>query len=329
MKKHNTGTIDYYQLKRKSSTYIYNIFFVSLIVGLCFAILYPLFKLFPSVFGEITDLGNPDVIWIPKETSVVSFKAAYRMAMNNDIMILVQSLIYAGSITVIQIFMSAMAGYSLARVNFRGKNLIFFLVVLTFLVPPQSLLISQYIHFKHFDVFGIITLLTGSTVDLINQPYTLYLIALLGFGINQSLFVFIFRQFFVSMPNELEEAALIDGCGFYKTYFRIMLPNAMPSILTVGVLAFVWNYGDTYYTNYFHPDGPYLATKLVNSFNTSNTQFVLDAVQKWYGIPSVNTFAFDAVKQAAAIIYLIPLLIVYFIVQRKLVENLERSGIVG
>ncbi|MGL6174406.1 MAG: carbohydrate ABC transporter permease [Cellulosilyticaceae bacterium] len=329
MKKHNVGTIDYYQFKKKSNTYIYNIFFVSLIIGLCFAILYPLFKLFPSVFGEITDLGNPDVIWIPKETSVVSFKAAYRMAMNSNMMVLLQSLLYAGSITVIQIFMSAMAGYSLARVNFRGRNLIFFLVVLTFLVPPQSLLISQYIHFKQFDIFGLITLLTGSTVDLINNPYTLYLIALLGFGINQSLFVFIFRQFFISMPNELEEAALIDGCGFYKTYFRIMLPNAMPSILTVGVLAFVWNYGDTYYTNYFHPDGPYLATKLMNSFNTSNTQFVLDALQKWYGIPTVNTFAFDAVKQAAAIIYLIPLLVVYFLVQKKLVENLERSGIVG
>lgn len=330
MKKHNEPVmIDFYQVKRKGSQYIGNIFFVSLVVGLCFAILYPLFKTFPLVFGAMTDLGNPDVIWLPKETSTLSFKAAYRLSMGSNFMVVVQTLLYAASITLIQIFMSAMAGYSLARINFRGKNLIFFLVVLTFLVPPQSLLISQYIHFKHFDVFGLISLFTGSTVDLINQPYTLYLLAILGFGVNQSLFVFIFRQFFVSLPTELEEAALIDGCGFYRTYFKIMLPNAMPSILTVGVLSFVWNYGDTYYTNYFHPEGPYLGTKLMNAFNPSNTQFVLDAVQKWYGVPSVNTFVFDAVKHAAALIYLVPLLIVYFLVQKRLVENLERSGIVG
>jgi len=222
-----------------------------------------------------------------------------------------------------------MTGYALGRVKFRGSNLLFFLVIITFIVPPQSLLISQYLHFKNFDIFGIIKALRGSTIDLINKPYTLYIIAFLGFGVKQSLFVFIFRQFYKGMPVELEEAALIDGCGFQRTYYTIALPNAIPAIVTVAALSFVWNYGDTYYTAYFHPDGPYLSNILTRTFQSANQSTVLRAITTWYNAPGATTFAFDAVKQAAVLIYLLPLLVVYFLVQKRLVENFERSGIVG
>ena len=318
-----------YRVKKEAMGLVQKIFFISLVVGLCFIILYPLLKLFPSVFGEMSDLGNPDVVWIPKEFSTVSFQAAFKIAMGSSIGGLVISVLYALSITAIQIFMSAMAGYSLARINFRGRNIIFALVVLTILVPPQALLISQYLHFKQFDVLGLITLFTGGTVDLINQPYVLYLMAILGFGLKQGLFIFIFRQFFITMPNEFEEAAVIDGCGFYRTYFKIMLPNAMPPIMTVGVLSFVWNYGDVYYTNYFHPDGPYLSVILQRMFEPTRRDAVNDALFRYFDIFLTNQLTFEATKQAALFIFLIPLLIIYFLAQRKLVENLERSGIVG
>ncbi len=146
---------------------------------------------------------------------------------------------------------------------------------------------------------------------------------------NQSLFIFLFSQFFKNIPKELEEAALIDGCGFYKTYFRIMVPNAVPIISTVAILSFVWNYGDTYYTNYFSPNGGFLSTLLSTTFNSANKDYVMNAVRTWYDVPLVPDMAFDAVKQAGVLIYLIPLLIVYLIGQRKLVENLENSGLVG
>ncbi|MCM1099602.1 MAG: ABC transporter permease subunit, partial [Ruminococcus flavefaciens] len=131
------------------------------------------------------------------------------------------------------------------------------------------------------------------------------------------------------IPKELEEAALIDGCGFYRTYFKIMIPNAVPIISTVGILSFVWNYGDTYLTNYFNPDGAYMSTILSTTFNTANKEYIQNAVRTWYEIPLVTDMAFDAVKQAAVLIFLIPLAIVYLIGQRKLVENMENSGLVG
>ena len=316
-------------VKRKAKKLVIGIFLGALISGLCFTMLYPIFKLFPNVTSDLTDLGNPDVIWIPVKRSLLSFEAAYKFIMESGIMTMVYSLLYAAGIVAVQLFVSAMVGYALARIDFPGANLIFVLVLFAFLVPPQALLLSQYIHFKNFDILGIISLITGDTMDLINKPVTLFILALFGFGVNQSLFVFIFRQFFKNTPKELEEAALIDGCGFHKTYFHIMLPNAKPAIATVAVLGFVWNYGDTYYTGYFHPDGPYLSYILTNTFQSANEYFILSAMQEWYHLPMASSFVFDAVKQAGALIYMIPLLIVYFIAQKWLVENIENAGIVG
>jgi len=317
-----------YIIKTKIRNLVFKLLFFSLVIGLGFAILYPIIKLIPVVFNDLEDLGNPDVIWVPIEFSVVSFKAAIRLVYGNGLPI-IQTVGYALLIAAIQILVSAIAGYSLGRVDFWGRNIVMFLVILTFVVPPQSLLISQYLSFKHFDPLGIVSLFSGRPVDLINEPFTLYMLALFGFGVKQSMFVFIFRQFFKGQAKELEEAAYIDGCGFYRTFIKIGLPNALPAIMTVGILAFVWNYGDTYYTGYFHSDGPYLSNRLAMTFSSANVNNILYAVRTWYNVPGATTFAFDAVKQAAAIIYLLPLLIVYFIAQKRIVENFEQSGIVG
>ncbi len=311
--------------KRYFQNLIVKIFAASLIIGMCFTILYPIIKLIPSVINNVEDLGNPDIVWVPKRLSLVSFKAAIRLVYGNfSIMLL--SLLYAASIAVIQVFVSAMAGYVLGRIKIPGGALIFALVIITFCVPDQSLLISQYLRFKNFDVLGLFKLFTGDTIDLINKPATLYILAIFGFGLKQSMFIYMFRQFFMGLPKELEEAALIDGCGFYKTYFKIALPNAVPTIMTVLILSFVWNYGDTYYTGYFFPEGPFASVRLSQKFAQTQSDTIVTAVQTWYNAPAASSFAFDAVKQAAVIIFLIPLLIVYFCVQKNLVENMEQSG---
>nr|MCR5154421.1 carbohydrate ABC transporter permease [Lachnospiraceae bacterium] len=319
--------------RKRISNVISKTFVGILILGMCFTMIYPLLKLIPNVTSELTELGDPDVIWIPIKRSLLSFKAAKRFILTDPLldgwMTMFKSLGYALLISAIQMFMSALTGYALARVKFPGSKLIFTLVLLVFLVPPQALLLSQYVHFKNFDVLGLISLVHGETIDIINKPVTLYLLAFLGFGVNQSLFVFIFRQFFKNTPKELEEASLIDGCNFHQTYFRIMFPNAKPAIITVLSLGFVWNYGDTYYTGYFNPEGSYLSYILQQAFQSANEYNVTHAVQVWYSIPATSSFQFDAVKQAAALIYMAPLLILYFFAQKSLVENIENAGIVG
>lgn len=313
----------------KGGKIISGLFFASLIIGICFAILYPILTLLPMVFTDLRELGAPDSIWIPGKFGTNSIEFVFRSVLRGDPTILLKSILYALSICAIQVFMSAMAGYALARTNFWGKNLIFFLVIFVFLVPRQSFLITQYLHFKHFDVMGLFKLFTGGDIDLINQPATLYLLAIFGFSVNQSLFVFIFRQFFLGLPQEIEEASLIDGAGFYKTYFRIMLPNALPTILTVAVLSFVWAYGDTYYTNYFHTDGPYFGVIIDKTFKDANNWYINNQARQWFDTADTNELAFEALKQASIVTFLTPLLLIYFMVQRKIVENLDRAGIVG
>lgn len=319
-----------YLFKNKAKKNIIKFITLVLILGLCFTILYPILKLVPVVFSSVEELGNPNVIWLPLESSLVSFKAAIRFILPEGLLTMGKSVLYAAGIMVIQVFFSAMTGYALARVEFPGRKLIFAMVILVFLLPRQSLLLAQYIYFNHFDILGIMNLFTkAGEINLINNPIVLVLMAIFGFGVSQSLFIFLFSQFFRNIPKELEEAALIDGCGFYKTYFKIMIPNAVPIISTVGILSFVWNYGDTYLTNSFNPNGTYLSTILSSTFNSANKEYVMRAVQNWYEIPLVPDMAFDAVKQAGVLIFLVPLLVVYLIGQRKLVENLENSGLVG
>ena len=319
-----------YLFRNKSKQTSVKVLSLVLILGLCFTILYPILSLVPVVFSSVEDLGNPNVIWIPQEFSTVSFKMATRLVMPQGIMSMLKSVLYAAFIMVLQVFFSAMVGYSLARVKFWGRGVVFGMVILVFLLPRQSLLLAQYISFVHFDVLGIMDLFTAAgEINLINNPIVLVLLAVVGFGVNQSLFIFLFSQFFKNIPKELEEASLIDGCGFYKTYFRIMLPNAIPIISTVGILSFVWNYGDTYYTNYFNPNGEYMSTLLSSTFVSANKEFILNALTNWYDVPVTSDMAFDAVKQAGVLIFLIPLLIVYLIGQRRLVENMENSGLVG
>ena len=319
-----------YLFQKKSKRTMLNFFSLVLILGLCFTIVYPILSLVPVIFSSIEDLGNPNVIWIPEEFSTVSFKAAVRLVMPQGIWTMLGSILYSVGIMLLQLFFSAMVGYSLARVKFWGRGLVFGMVILVFLLPRQSLLLAQYISFVHFDVLGIMNLFTAAgEVNLINNPIVLVLLAIFGFGVSQSLFIFLFSQFFKNIPKELEEASLMDGCGFYKTYFRIMLPNAVPIISTVAILSFVWNYGDTYYTNYFNPDGNYMSTLLSSTFIQANKDTILRSLTSWYNVPSVTDMAFDAVKQAGVLVFLIPLLIVYLIGQRKLVENMENSGLVG
>ena len=317
-----------YLFQKKSKKRIVQFF--TIVLGLCFTIVYPIVGLVPTVLSAMEDLGNPNVIWIPEEFSTVSFKAAVRLVMPQGIWTMLGSILYSVGIMLLQLFFSAMVGYSLARVKFWGRGLVFGMVILVFLLPRQSLLLAQYISFVHFDVLGIMNLFTAAgEVNLINNPIVLVLLAIFGFGVSQSLFIFLFSQFFKNIPKELEEASLMDGCGFYKTYFRIMLPNAVPIISTVAILSFVWNYGDTYYTNYFNPDGNYMSTLLSSTIIQANKDTILRSLTSWYNVPSVTDMAFDAVKQAGVLVFLIPLLIVYLIGQRKLVENMENSGLVG
>ena len=135
-----------------------------------------------------------------------------------------------------------------------SKNSFFAVVIFTIIVPIQTYITPFYLTFRNFEipvVSNIINMIAegSGTWNLLNNPIAYWIQAVLGMGMRSGLFIFIFRQFYRGMPSELESAALVDGCGPYRTYFRIMMPNAVVSMVTVFMFSLVWHYNDVFTTS--------------------------------------------------------------------------------
>jgi multiple sugar transport system permease protein len=136
----------------------------------------------------------------------------------------VNSIVYAGGATLIVLVVDSLAGYAFARLKFRGRDVTFLAVVATLMITPMILFIPVY---SWFDQFGLVNTRLG-----IILPHTFS-----GFG------VFLMRQFIKTLPSELEDAALIDGCSRFGVYWRIVIPMLKPALVTLGIITFitVWN----------------------------------------------------------------------------------------
>ncbi len=311
-------------LKKKSVKLIWKGVRLFFLIGLSFMILFPVYKMVMSAFMSINDTFDNSVFLIPKNFSIYSFFVA-----NNIIGYLgslVNTLGLSFSITLIQLLVCTFVGYGFARFKFPMRNIIFALVIFTFVVPPQLYMSSLFIKFRFFDVFGLINLFTGNPLNLINSYTPMYLLALFGSGIKNGLFIYILRQGFRNLPKELEEAAYVDGAGVFKIFYKIMVPSVKAILITVGLFSFVWQYNDTFYSGFFLVSSNLLSIKY-------------NAVYHWdvrylnnYGLSDMeiyNPVFANSVKSAASLLIILPLIIVYLLVQKHFSESIERSGIVG
>lgn len=134
------------------------------------------------------------------------------------------SLIVSGATTAGQVIFASMAGYAFARLRFKYKNTLFFIILITMLIPPQVNIIPLFFLMREFH-------LTDTYAALILPGL------FGGFGI------FLMRQYFLGFPKDLEEAARIDGCNIWESFFKIALPLALPAIMTLALFTFVtsWN----------------------------------------------------------------------------------------
>jgi multiple sugar transport system permease protein len=171
-------------------------------------------------------------------------------------------------------------------------------------------------------------------LGLLGKETSVYLMSGLGMGIRSGIFIYIFRQFFRGLPKELEESAQIDGCGVFRTFLSVMLPNARGAIITVSLFAFVWQWNDTYYVRIFEisdaVDFPLLTMQLLNAAENVYTALFytggLDLIGQniWE-----NPMFTSLISNVAALLMMLPLLIMYLFVQKQFVESIERTGIVG
>jgi multiple sugar transport system permease protein len=293
------------------------------LILLAYQLLYPVLYMISASIKDPLDSYDPSVIWIPKNFSATGFIDAFKSMKYLDA--LKGSLEISLGCAVLDVMSCALAGYGFARFKFPFKNLLFACVILTLMVPMQTIILPYYMNMRYFDPLGLVSAINAAfdktiTINLVGKNIAFYLPSLFGSGIRSGLYIYIFRQFFEGMDKALEESAQIDGCGPLRTFLSIMLPNARNSIVTVFLFSFVWHFNE------------YYLTKQLLGTNRRTLIVALSSLRVDLAALIGGQTAFDPIRiqtriQAGCLLAIIPMFLLYIFAQRKLADSIEHIGI--
>lgn len=326
---------------------VWYVFRLILLIGIAYVILSPFLTMLMRSFMSLDDLADPTVMLIPKNWNVRIYKEVW--SQNGYLEAFLNTFILSGSTALIQTFICCLIGYGLAKFKFKGNKLVFFAVIFTMIVPHQTLYSSMYINFSSFDILGIFQFLNGGGINLfgittINNSFfemidifpdseafkmftkngmnllgsdiPIYLLSFTGLAFKNGLYIFMLRQFYQGVPDELEESAYMDGSGTFRTFIQIILPLSIPMMITVFIFAFCWQWTDSFYAQ---------------SFNPTNKSLLMDDVIQ---VPatmitevSENPDYKTVINNTAGLMVLAPLLVLYCAGQKFLVQGIESSGL--
>lgn len=307
---------------------VWYLFRFILMVGISFVILYPfLNKLLTSIW-PLSDFSNTQVNLIPTR---ISFNIYVKLAQHwHYLRILRNTLILSVLTAGLQTFVTCMIGYGLAKFRFKGNKLILILVIVTMAIPHRTLSLSLFQHFGEFDLFaiqatnmpGLFELISGKTIRLTNSYWPFAILSATGLAFKNGLYIFMMRQFFHGVPDELEESAYVDGSGTFRTFFQIILPLSIPMMITIFLFAFSWQWTDSFYTNLFFTSTSGGYGLMPDLLRSPPASLIPNSM-------AIKAPYFEAVRNAGGLMIIFPLLIVFLFCQRYLVQGIERSGIVG
>ncbi len=276
-----------------------------ILINVCFVFLFPVIYMFSTSLKTVADLADLTVLWIPRTFFWRNYELAisgmlYWQAARNSVIISLGS-------GILQTVACSFVAYGFARIPFPGRDVLFLLVLFTFLVPPQTIIVPLFILYRN--------------LGFMDTYFPFLIPALFGHGLRGALFILVFRQFFRNLPYELEDAARIDGAGPFSVYWRIMLPLAAPAIIVVFLFSLVWHWND-----FFEPT-IYLFDQ--NNFTLPLRLSILSAalLQMLAGQGAGDEFN-EAVIMAASFLVVMPPLVVYLFTQRYFVESVDRTGLV-
>ena len=315
------------------------IFRMVLLVGSSYVVLFPFISKIAGSFMSPEDFVDVTVRLIPKNFTLDIYKAVlfeldYWEAFFNTLLI---SLLCG----LLQTFVCCLIGYGLAKFRFKGNNIIMLLVILTMIVPHQTLQLSMFMHFRYFDILGILSFLSGGAsigflpdsvnellagiqifklddfaLPLTNTYWPLAILSATGLAFKNGLYIYMLRQFFTGVPDALEESAYIDGSGVFRTFFTIILPLSIPMMVTVFLFSFCWQWMDDFYTELF--------------FTTSKITLMPDVVEVPTSLKTDyagQNMYYAAIRNTCGLCIIAPLVILYCFGQNFLVQGIERSGL--
>lgn len=294
---------------KKIVSKFYKIMTYILLIDLAFVFLFPFIYMIMTSFKSYNDLLNVVVKWIPTEFSPENWATAFKLlkvkeTLPNSIFVTLLS-------TVGHLFACSFIGYGFARFKFPGSKIVFALVLLSIIIPIQTIIIPVYLLF--------------SNINWVESYKALIVPTFFGFGLKGGLFIFLFRQSYLKMPKALEEAASIDGCNPFSTYFRVALPTAGPMFLVVTVLSVVWHWNDYFEPSIYLRQKGFLLPQMLPKMYEMIQMMKDTMTEDLYKIQS--TFH-EGLVMAGTAIAIVPLIIFFLIIQRKFMQSVVRSGIV-
>ncbi len=280
-----------------------------LLICIGYIYLKPIIEMVSNALMSEADIVDPAVSWIPRQPTLNNFKVAAKVL--NIPKSMITSILFSASMAGLQTVVSALTGYALSRFTFQGKKFWFMMILFSFIMPVTVLMIPRMMIFVGIrSVFGIKTL--GSAL-----PQAI--LAALGQGINGTILILIFWNFFNMIPHSLDEAAMIDGAGSLRVFWHVGIRLSVSTVLIVFLFAFVWNWNETYQATSYQGGTLELLPLKLASFDAS---FSGEA-------GAANLRINEAYKMAATLISIAPLLILYGFVQKQFIQGIENTGITG
>ncbi len=303
-------------LKETVKKYAFSIFRLIILFGMCFMIIQPILNKISISFMAEKDLYDTTIILVPKHFTLDNWRVTgllmdFWKSLFNTIWVSIL-------VSIIEVFVCSLVGYGFSRFQFPLKRFWFFCVLLIIVIPPQTISTSLFLHFRYFNLFGTKINLSSSML-----PYILMCCGCMG--LKNGLYIFMIRQFFLGFPFELEEAAYVDGCGPFSTFFRIMIPGAKPILVSCFLFSFVWQWTDSFYTDLFLGKIQLLSTQI-----SGLTERLGGYLSNLYGSSVVASQGYsNAILSTGILMMIIPLLILYLFCQRLFVESLASTGVKG
>lgn len=287
------------------------IVFYVLLISMSVVFLYPFLYMAATSFQSYNDIINATVKWIPREFSPQNWKMAFDSL--NYGTTFMNSILVAVLATVGHILLGSIVGYGFARFQFPGRNALFMVVIFMIIVPVQTLIVPQYILFAN--------------LSMIDTHLPMLLPTFLGYGLKGGLFIFLYRQYFLRLPCALEEAAYIDGCGNLYTFWRIAFPSANATTLVCAVLSIVWHWHDyfepsIYLSSYDKMLLPQMLPQMYSFLEMLSNATTQEAV-------TLKMTFHNGVVMAGTALATLPLLIMYFVLQRWFMQGIEHTGLAG
>lgn len=314
------GIIEKKAVKRLYKT-LMGIGLLLFLLAISYIILFPLFRMISDALTPESEFYDTSVVWLPKHPTFDNLKNAFKMLKLPAS--LMNTFIYQMISALMEIVVCSIVAYGLARFDFFEKKLLEAFLMLTILVPLPMLMIPMSVNYSHLDFLGILRLL-GSIFNkelrpnLLNTGFSFWLPSVLGVGLKSGILIYIFRQFYRNIPHELEEAAFVDGAGPARTYFSIVVPSSGVVFLTVSIFAVIWHWNDTYMPTMFLRENYPLSVSL----SMISTELVLDN-KTGYGAEA------NGIIMAGCILFILPMLVLYLLLQNKFIKSIDRVGIVG